>query len=49
MIESKDVGALVTAVKQSQNFHYILIAIVVLTLLYFIVMRLTAKPTTDRR
>src|SRR5216110_3712511 len=28
MVESKDVGALVTAVKQSQNFHYILIAIV---------------------
>src|SRR5216110_3719330 len=28
MIESKDVGALVTAVKQSQNFRYILIAIV---------------------
>ena len=47
MIESKNVGALVTAVKQSQNFHYILIAIVVLTLLYFVVMRLTARPQTD--
>lgn len=44
MIESKNVSALVTAVKQSQNFHYILFAIVALTLLYFIVMRLTAKP-----
>jgi uncharacterized membrane protein len=43
MVESKDVGALVTAVKQSQNFHYILIAIVVLTLLYFMVMRLTGR------
>ena len=43
MIESKDVGALVTAVKQSQSFHYILIAIVVLTVLYFLVMRLTAR------
>jgi membrane protein DedA with SNARE-associated domain len=49
MIESKDVGALVTAVKQSQNFHYILIAIVALTLLYFVVMRLTARPQTDQR
>jgi len=49
MIESKDVAALVTAVKQSQNFHYILIAIVVLALLYFIVMRLTAKPETEPR
>jgi hypothetical protein len=36
-------------VKQSQNFHYILIAIVVLTLLYFAVMRLTAGPQTNRR
>ena len=49
MVESKDVGALVTAVKQSQNFHYILIAIVILTLLYFIVMRLTAKPSNEAR
>jgi hypothetical protein len=29
-------------VKPSQNIHYILIAIVVLTILYFLVMRLTA-------
>jgi len=49
MVESKNVGALVTAVKQSQNFHYILIAIVVLTLLYFVVMRLTARPETESR
>jgi membrane protein DedA with SNARE-associated domain len=49
MVDSKDVGALVTAVKQSRNFHYILIAIVVLTLLYFVVMRLTARPQTDQR
>jgi membrane protein DedA with SNARE-associated domain len=49
MIESKNVGALVTAVKQSQNFHYILIAIVVLTLLYFAVMRLTARRETAAR
>jgi len=49
MVESKNVGALVTAVKQSQNFHYILIAIVVLTLLYFAVMRLTARPDSNRR
>jgi preprotein translocase subunit YajC len=39
----------VTAVKQSQNFHFILIAIVVLTLLYFFVMRLTARPETNSR
>ena len=49
MIDSKDVGALVTAVKQSQNFHYILIAIVVLAVLYFLVMRLTAKQSTPSR
>ena len=49
MIESKNVAALVTAVKQSQNFHYILIAIVVLTLLYFVVMRLTARPQSESR
>ena len=49
MVESKNVGALVTAVKQSQNFHYILIAIVVLTLLYFTVMRLTARPEPNSR
>ena len=49
MVESKNVGALVTAVKQSQNFHYILIAIVVLTLLYFVVMRLTARPQNSLR
>ena len=44
MVESKNVGALVTAVKESRNFHYILIAILVLTVLYFLVMRLTARP-----
>jgi preprotein translocase subunit YajC len=43
MVESKDVSGLVTAVKQSRNFHYILIAILVLTVLYFLVMRLTAR------
>jgi hypothetical protein len=31
-------------VKESRNFHYILIAILVLTVLYFLVMRLTARP-----
>jgi len=44
MIESKDAGALVTAVKESRNFHYILIGILILTVLYFVVMRLTARP-----
>jgi len=39
----------VAAVKESQNFHYILIAIVMLTLLYFVVMRLTAKPHVEPR
>ena len=47
MVDSKDVGALVTAVKHSQNFHYILLAIVVLTALYFVVMRLTARRETE--
>jgi membrane protein DedA with SNARE-associated domain len=47
MVESKDVGALVTAVKESPNFHAILIAIVALTLLYFIVMRLTSRPESQ--
>jgi membrane protein DedA with SNARE-associated domain len=49
MVESRNVGALVTAVKESRNFHYILIAILVLTVLYFGVMRLTARPESDRR
>ncbi|HEX7516947.1 MAG TPA: DedA family protein [Chthoniobacterales bacterium] len=49
MVESKDAGALITAVKESHNFHAILIAIVVLTLLYFVVMRLTAARTSSTR
>ena len=35
--------------KESRNFHYILIAILVLTVLYFAVMRLTARPDSNRR
>jgi membrane protein DedA with SNARE-associated domain len=49
MVESKNVGALVTAVKDSRNFHYILIAILVLTVFYFAVMRLTARPGSSHR
>jgi len=43
MIESKDTTALINAVKESGNFHMIVIACVLITLLYFIVVALTGK------
>jgi len=43
MIESKDTTALINAVKESGNFHMILIACVLITLFYFIVVALTGK------
>jgi membrane protein DedA with SNARE-associated domain len=49
MVDAKNVADILKAVKESQNFHYIVIAIVMLTLLYFIVMRLTAKTQIEPR
>jgi hypothetical protein len=47
MIESRDATALVKAVKESGNFHTIVIACVVITVLYLVVVSLTAKKQTD--
>ena len=47
MIESKDATALINAVKDSGNFHTIVIACVVITCLYFLVITLTNKKRTD--
>ena len=47
MIESKDATALVKAVKESGNFHTIVIACVVITVLYLVVVSLTDKKRTD--
>jgi membrane protein DedA with SNARE-associated domain len=43
MVESKDATALVKAVKESGNFHTIVIACVVITVLYLVVVTLTDK------
>jgi hypothetical protein len=43
MIESKDATALINAVKESGHFHTIVIACVVLTVLYLLVVSLTDK------
>jgi membrane protein DedA with SNARE-associated domain len=43
MVESKDATALIKAVKESGNFHTIVIACVVITVLYLLVVSLTDK------
>jgi membrane protein DedA with SNARE-associated domain len=43
MIESKDATALIKAVKESGNFHTIVIACVAVTFLYLLVVSLTGK------
>jgi membrane protein DedA with SNARE-associated domain len=47
MIDSKDATALVNAVKESGNFHTIVIAFVVITILYLLVVRLTDKSRAN--
>src|SRR5215472_7019612 len=47
MIESKNATALIKAVKESGNFHTMVIACVVITCLYFLVVSLTGKKRTD--
>jgi hypothetical protein len=47
MIESKDATALIKAVKESGNFHTIVIACVVVTVLYLLVVSLTGKKRSD--
>ena len=47
MIESKDATALIKAVKESGNFHTIVIACVVITVLYLLVVSLTGKKRRD--
>jgi len=47
MIESKDATALMKAVKESGNFHTIVIACVVITCLYVVVVALTDKKRSD--
>jgi membrane protein DedA with SNARE-associated domain len=47
MIESKDATALIKAVKESGNFHTIVIAFVVITVLYLLVVSLTDKKRSD--
>src|SRR5213075_3535978 len=47
MIESKDATALIKAVKESGNFHMIVIACVVITVLYLLVVSLTDKKRSD--
>ena len=46
MIESKDATALIKAVKESGNFHTIVIACVAITCLYLLVVSLTGKKRT---
>ena len=47
MIDSKDATALIKAVKESGNFHTIVIACVVITILYLVVIRLTDKKRNN--
>ena len=47
MIESKDATALIKAVKESGNFHTIVIACVVITVLYQLVVSLTGKKRSN--
>src|SRR6266853_4062330 len=47
MIESKDATALIKAVKDSGNFHTIVIACVVISVLYLLVVSLTGKKPSD--
>src|SRR5438477_8762172 len=47
MIESKDATTLIKAVKESGNFHTIVIACVVITVLYLLVVSLTGKKRSD--
>jgi membrane protein DedA with SNARE-associated domain len=47
MIESKDATALIKAVKESGNFHTIVIACVVITCLYLVVVSLTDKKRSE--
>jgi len=47
MIDSKDAAALIKAVKESGNFHTIVIAFVVITILYLLVVTLTDTKRTD--
>src|SRR6476661_2767470 len=47
MIESKDATALIKAVKDSGNFHTIVIACVAVTCLYLLVVSLTGKKRSD--
>jgi membrane protein DedA with SNARE-associated domain len=47
MIDSRDATALIKAVKESGNFHIIIMACVVITVLYLLVVSLTGKKRTD--
>jgi hypothetical protein len=47
MIDSKDATALVNAVKESGHFHTIVIACVVITILYLVVVSLTGKKRNN--
>jgi membrane protein DedA with SNARE-associated domain len=47
MVESKDAAALIKAVKESGNFHMIVIAFLVVAVLYLLVVSLTDKERTD--
>src|SRR5881398_266369 len=47
MIDSKDTTALIKAVKESGNFHTIVIACVVITCLYIVVVTLTDKKRSN--
>jgi len=47
MIESKDATALMKAVKESGNFHAIMIACVVFACLYLVVVSLTDKKRSE--
>ena len=48
MIESKDATALIKAVKESGNFHTIVIACVVITVLYLVVVSLTVRSEATK-
>ena len=47
IVDSKDVSALLRAVKESGNFHTVIIACVAITCLYFLVMSLTGKKESQ--
>src|SRR6516164_6779450 len=47
MVESKDATALIKAVKESGNFHAIMIACVVFACLYLVVVSLTSKERSE--